>query len=92
MVIVRIAIFFMMSLSHFLEPPPCSAIEAIMRGTGGRNHCAGDQFAESVLTATLSGATIKARTAQEPGVARSDRITHNEDREAPRADPESHRA
>lgn len=55
----------------------------MLQGTGGANHCAPDQFAESVLTTTLRGAQVDERNgglgAREADVARSHRIAHNEE-------------
>ena len=55
----------------------------MLQGTGGANHCAPDQFAESVLTMTLRG-TLRSELngdfgAREADVAGSDRIAHNEE-------------
>ena len=55
----------------------------MLQGTGEANHCAPDQFAESVLATTLRGAGEQTKRcgaeAREADVARSDRIAHNEE-------------
>ena len=52
---MRYAFFFMMSPHVFFASSPCSATGAIVQGTGRTNHCAPDQFADSVLITTLRG-------------------------------------
>ena len=95
-VMMRTAIFFMMSLSHTYGPPPCSATEAILQGARGTNHCAPDQFADSVRATTFRGMSggngTVGRGRGRPTWRVQIESPTMRNCEAPRADPESHRA